>query len=541
MPEAATQEGEASGSGSTRALRRSLRFTAAARATATTWSMALVRAQQSPGSQSPQEPSVRSNTRKRKKGPAANQKSKKRKRTGEEGAEAEEEEAEAEEEEEVSSAHSSPIREPHIPDEMYRLDDLDTSKVIQKALGDHLEKIGMPSKSSRLLSMVSPPVRKARHMGLPTLNVHMCRASMCVLDDPNLVPDRESARKTVLNAAHSVLGLSSSIGGKPLARCCGFWVDWDEKTKIGIALTTSSLICTKSASMDSWLGQEEYDTHAEVLVHMQGGATEKATLQYHQKHYDLAFFSVRMDRPVHILSFNDGVKHSDQVFELGRDEESFLRISHGVYGIGGPLIDFGGKIMGMVNGNTSGSFIPSSILVKCLHLWRKFGRIPRPQLGMKFWSIKFVDIALAENILCKCNIDDGLIVKEHSLVHVLWLSRRLGNQVSYGSPAEKLGILVGDVINCFNGERISTTVELENMLLSKCEDENNSLNSEVNVKLDVFHIRKSRWSDRTLTVKVSDDGEVVATGEAAGLHTCHYKSETKIYMAIVPVAASVAI
>jgi hypothetical protein len=31
---------------------------------------------------------------------------------------------------------------------------------------------------------------------------------------------------------------------------------------------------------------------------------------------------------------------------------------------------------------------------------------------MKFWSIKFVDIALAENILYMCNIDDGLIVKE---------------------------------------------------------------------------------------------------------------------------------
>ncbi|XBI38832.1 hypothetical protein VPH35_123746 [Triticum aestivum] len=140
----------------------------------------------------------------------------------------------------------------------------------------------------------------------------------------------------------------------------------------------------------------------------------------------------------------------------------------------------------------------------------------------------------------------------HLSVYVICiLSGYCDSYVSYGSPAEKLGILVGDVINCFNGERISTTVELENMLLSKCEDENNSLNSEVNVKvsffydflytyyscydflyrpkvvgpfpgpcasgsymhqLDVFHIRKSRWSDRTLTVKVSDDGEVVATG-----------------------------
>ncbi|VAI88580.1 unnamed protein product [Triticum turgidum subsp. durum] len=410
MPQAATQEGEASGSGPTRALPRSQRSTAAARPTATTRSMALVRARQSPGSQSPLEPTVRSNTRKRKRDPAANRKSKKRKRTGEE--------------EEVSSADSSPVRQPHIPDRMYRLHDLNTSKAIQKAREDVSAKRGMQSKSPRFLSMVSSPMRKTRHMGLATLNVHMCRASMCVLDDPNLVPDRESARTAVLNAGRSVLGLSSSVGGKPLARCCGFWVDWDEKNKIGTALTTSRLICTKSASLDSWSGQEEYDTNAEVLVHMQGGTTEKATLQYHQKHYDLAFFSVRMDRPVHILSFNDGVKRSDHVFELGRDESSFLRISHGVYGKGAPLIDFGGKIVGMVNGNTSGSFIPSSILVKCLHLWRKFQRIPRPQLGMKFWSIKFVDIALAENILCKCNIDDGLIVKRHSLLHVLPLSRR---------------------------------------------------------------------------------------------------------------------
>ncbi|VAI88592.1 unnamed protein product [Triticum turgidum subsp. durum] len=208
---------------------------------------------------------------------------------------------------------------------------------------------------------------------------------------------------------------------------------------------------------------------------MQGGTTEKATLQYYQKHYDLAFFSVRMDRPVHILSFNDGVMRSDHVFELGRDESSFLRISHGVV-----------------------KFLNPNLLERYhyMHVHSADPRIPRPQLGMKFWSIKFVDIALAENILCKCNIDDGLIVK----------------RVSYGSPAEKLGILVGDVISCFNGEHISTTVELENMMLSKCEDENNSLNSELNVKFDVFHIRKSRWSDRTLTVKVSDDSEVVATG-----------------------------
>ena len=44
----------------------------------------------------------------------------------------------------------------------------------------------------------------------------------------------------------------------------------------------------------------------------------------------MAFFSVKLDQAVHILSFNDGVKYGDQVLELGRDESSFLRISHGV-------------------------------------------------------------------------------------------------------------------------------------------------------------------------------------------------------------------
>jgi hypothetical protein len=65
-------------------------------------------------------------------------------------------------------------------------------------------------------------------------------------------------------------------------------------------------------------------------VHLRGNTTEKAHPQYLQKHYDLAFFSVKVDQPVRRLPFNEGVKHADQVLELGRDESSFLRINHGV-------------------------------------------------------------------------------------------------------------------------------------------------------------------------------------------------------------------
>ncbi|CAM0958361.1 unnamed protein product [Alopecurus aequalis] len=502
---AATQEEEASGSRAP-ALRRgrSSAVAAAAMPTTTPQSLALVRTRRksSSGSQSAQEPLVLSKRR-----AAGNQRSSKRKRTRQEEEEEKEGEREepsgtGQEEEEVSSACSSPLRNLNIPDELFDLDDPVMWNTIQKARDDINAKID-------------------RRMAWPTLNTHMIRGFKSVLDDPKLVPDHESVSKVVLCAAQSIVGLTSSVGGKQLARCCGFWVRWNEEKKTGTVLTTSRLICTKSPSMNAWLGQEEYDLDAEVFVHLRGNTTEKAHLQYLQKHYDLAFFSVKVDQPVHILSFNGDVKRGDQVLELGRDESSFLRISHGVvryskpntlerhhymqvdgvdpnvkYVKGGPFIDFDGNIVGMGNGKIRGSFMPSSILVKCLHLWTKFECIPRPQLRMKFWSIKLVDPALAENILYMCNIDNGLIVKE----------------VSEGSPAEKIGIRDGDIITSVNGEHVTTTVELENMLLGKCEDESGSLNSEVDVKLLVFHVRKSLWRNITFKVNVSDDGEIVHKG-----------------------------
>ncbi|GJN36065.1 hypothetical protein PR202_gb24893 [Eleusine coracana subsp. coracana] len=42
--------------------------------------------------------------------------------------------------------------------------------------------------------------------------------------------------------------------------------------------------------------------------------------------------------------------------------------------------------------------------------------------------------------------------------------------VSGGSVAEKLGVRTGDIIESLNGESIATTIELENMLMSVCED-----------------------------------------------------------------------
>ncbi|KAM3400760.1 hypothetical protein ACQJBY_005540 [Aegilops geniculata] len=464
MPQAATQEGEASGSGPTLALRRGRSSTVSAMPTTTTRSMALTRARRKPpGSQSPQEPPVRSPTRKRKRGAAANQKSKERTRTRDE-------EEEEEEEDGVSSAGSSPIRAPQIPDALY--EDLDMLKAIQDVHDAYDEKLG-------------------RQMELPTLYLHTCKPPTCLSTNPKLLRVRESTTKTVLAAAPSVIGLSSSVGRHSLTRCSGFWVDWDEENKKGTVLTTAHVIRTKSPSSNDWLGKDEYAPKAKVFVHLRDATTQKATMLYYEKHYNLAMLEVRVDEPVQLLSFNDDVKSAEEVFELGRDESSFLTIGHGMvqylnpnllerhhylyvhgadehpkYDNGGPVIDFDGKIVGMVSNSTRGSIIPSSILLKCLHLWKKFGCMSRPHLGLKFSAVKLLDPPLIEQILVKCSIDSGLIVQE----------------VSEGSLAEKLGFRVGDVIECLNGEHVSTTVELENMLLSKYVEGSSGLNSEVDIE-----------------------------------------------------------
>ena len=53
-------------------------------------------------------------------------------------------------------------------------------------------------------------------MAWATLDTRMYRGFMSVLDNPKLVPDRESARKAVLYAAQSVVGLTSSVGNYKL-------------------------------------------------------------------------------------------------------------------------------------------------------------------------------------------------------------------------------------------------------------------------------------------------------------------------------------
>lgn len=355
-----------------------------------------------------------------------------------------------------------------------------------------------------------------RRMKLPTLDMNI---PFSFLDKEKMVPIRATATKTILSAAKSVLALSSFIGDRQLPRCSGFLIEWDAARKEGIVVTSADLICS-SKSMDDWSGKDVHCRNAKVYVHLLDNTTVEGCLIYFQTDYNLAFFKISVDQHLQLLHLlNQRLEYAQAVFLLGRDESLYLGIGHGRVlccdpnlanrhhymnvdatapecVTGGPAIDYNGEVVGMASLYARQAIIPSFIIFKCWHFWKRFNCIPRPHLGLKFSSIKFRSVPQIDKISRDCKIEDGLIVQE----------------VSEESIAEGLGVRIGDIVTSFNGECISDTVELESMLLSMSEahfDQGNRLNSKMNVNIGVFHMSNRAQRDIPLSVNVSDKGEVV--------------------------------
>uniref|UniRef100_A0ACD5W6J6 Uncharacterized protein n=1 Tax=Avena sativa TaxID=4498 RepID=A0ACD5W6J6_AVESA len=351
----------------------------------------------------------------------------------------------------------------------------------------------------------------------------------CLFDDPRLLHIRESAKDAVLLAANSIISLSSYLDDDELLnRCCGLWIKQDDEKNTALVLTSAHLIRAKDTSSvrDQWMYEwtGEYHRDASVTVHLLDGSNASATLIYLQEHYEIALYEVVVYKPVQLSTFSDNVRSGQDVLRLGRDESLDLRITHGrveymiphryerchymyfshddeesLHDDGGPVIDLQGKVVGMVNNQINETFLPSSILHKCLDLWRKLECIPRPHLGMTFTSIKLLDPICIERMRRKHNIESGLVVEE----------------VSKESNAEKFGIRKGDIIESLNGEYISTTTELEKMLLDIGGNHFHQakvLNAEIDIRIQIFRATKLCRRARNLTVIVSDCGEDIIEG-----------------------------
>ncbi|XP_052148963.1 uncharacterized protein LOC127767613 [Oryza glaberrima] len=338
---------------------------------------------------------------------------------------------------EASSVVSSPMRWPSVPVITKRPGCQILERFNDSAMEDAYEDLKMKYRAKR-----------ERQLKLVTLDPHVPRSCM---GNQNLLPVRDSSTKTILEGAKVVISLSSYVDGTLMARSSGFFINWDEESKVCTVLTSARLICSKYSSMDQWLGSDEYSPDA-------------TGPSMFERHYYM-----------------------------------YTGFTTGQSGIGGPIINFNGQVLGMTNVLGMG-FIPSSVILHCLDMWKKFGYIPRLHIGMKLSAMKFLDPIHVEKISRKCNIDSGLIVKE----------------VSYGSNAEKRGVRAGDIIQSMNGKCIATTVELEIELMQICEDhldKGRGIGSSVDIQVGIFRMCKGSTCTISLRLNISNDVEVFARGK----------------------------
>ncbi|KAL6897403.1 hypothetical protein ACP4OV_007099 [Aristida adscensionis] len=362
--------------------------------------------------------------------------------------------------------------------------------------------------------------KRKRQRELATLDTSIPSSSL--VKEGQLRSVRESATKTVLQIAKVVLSLSSYVDGKLMARSSGFLIAWDGESRTGTVLSSARIICSKYMPISQWSGTDEYSPYAKVVAHLldEDETTVTARLLHYDKHFNMALFTVGIESCAEIPEFNDDVKYGQETFVIGRDENLNLTVDYEFVGfkgphlherphymftgsairessIGGPVIDFDGRVLGMAN-FPGAAFIPSSIISRCLKMWKKYECIPRLHFGMKFSPIKFLDPVRVERIFRKYKVDSGLIVEE----------------VCVGSMAEELGIRRGDVISCVNGEFIDTTFELESLNIEICKnhfEQGGTIGSWMDIQVGVLYVRKGHRSPSralSLRLKVSDGIEV---------------------------------
>jgi len=242
----------------------------------------------------------------------------------------------------------------------------------------------------------------------------------------------------------------------------------------GFVITADGLIATNRHVVD----QE----NAEYTVVMNDGTRYEATVLARDTLNDIAIIKVDADNlPVLDLGDSDSIRIGQTVIAIGNSLGEFSNtVTKGVVsGInrrvvagdgsgfsevieeaiqtdaainpgnsGGPLLDLFGKVMGVNTavsreGQLIGFAIPINEVKNVIDSVRKYGRIVRPFLGVRYVLLN-EEIAKANNIT---DIDYGaLIVRGDTKTDLA---------IVPGSPADKAGLVENDIILEVNGEKVT--------------------------------------------------------------------------------------
>uniref|UniRef100_A0A0E0KH32 Uncharacterized protein n=1 Tax=Oryza punctata TaxID=4537 RepID=A0A0E0KH32_ORYPU len=237
------------------------------------------------------------------------------------------------------------------------------------------------------------------------------------------------------------------LDGKEINECTGIVVEYDEVKKSAIILTSAWIICTKKP-FDDW-SYKDYAPEAKVIAHMLDDTISECRLLYFNKHFDIACFEIVGGLHLQILPLEFDLDYDQDLCVLARNKKMDLICTtvkvkyldpyehqHNHYmfidrsipkcGTGGALVNVSGNIMGMLFYTLPNvAFIPSSLILKCLRLWRKFGQLIRPKLGLKLRTLEDILLGIGERNLEKGNDSNSEVDVEVGVFHVRKCTRRL--------------------------------------------------------------------------------------------------------------------
>ncbi|CAO2816853.1 unnamed protein product [Amaranthus hypochondriacus] len=307
-------------------------------------------------------------------------------------------------------------------------------------------------------------------------------------------------KRAAFQASPFVVSLESYSGDKKLNRCSGVIIGNDDNNT-GIIFTSANLI--RQLAKEGVVAVNIVADDLKILVRVADGRVFDGEICCYDFHYNLAAIQFVSDSTVSSAPMKLVNDSLDLLYPLQSHERSFqlqphttsislvpgdaivalgryfaspyeimaapgvfsLDCCHYVYGCkelfkatcritkcgdGGPLLNLAGDVIGITfYDHYYTPFLPINIAHKWWEVYKKFGKVRRPFVGIRATNLYAADLDFTEKILRTFpNISKGVLVE----------------MVISGSGADAAGLLPNDVIIRFGGKSVLSFLELLEML-----------------------------------------------------------------------------
>ncbi|KAM0845890.1 hypothetical protein ACQ4PT_056054 [Festuca glaucescens] len=310
------------------------------------------------------------------------------------------------------------------------------------------------------------------------------------------------AQKVALLASRSVVSLASFSDEKRIRVCSGCVIPSKGTTDTAKILTSATLVRVLNAN-------NSVIPDVKIKVCLPNAHILDGSISMVDFHYNIAVVEVKYDQKLpEAILVSDVIKRG-AVLAIGRfydhggvmcaqgklrKEASTFECSEllvsscrtTMAGVGGPLVNSDGHVVGLnFYREKHTPFISTSVILRCLKHWRKYGEIIRPWLGIKYTPLEMLPIRVLERC---AYAGKGLYI----------------SYVAKGSPADIAGLCVGDVLVECAGEVLSTAPKFGAMLLDICKEhmEEDTLKGNISVEVVVKKQSDGSIARKTMSADV---------------------------------------